>query len=222
MDRASAIGSGTRHNTQGRERRQTAWVSSADQSNSAMGKWRSSPKCINRHCWTYLTRLSGAPRNAPAATLHAAERFCRACSRSNLENVVYRPSIKSRRDPVSFPSRDRRAARTERAHRAILFTHMAFDMVDPLTVLRPMPVVGKTWALAWMRIVGRALPRRRENRVSHFIPAGVGVGPCWNGGFHRYCDYAKACRLARSARLSALTDHAAITRIRALRRVRRC
>ena len=35
-------------------------------------------------------------------------------------------------------------------------------MVDPLTVLRPMPVVGKTWALAWMRIVGRALPRRRE------------------------------------------------------------
>ena len=55
-------------------------------------------------------------------------------------------------------------------------THMAFDMVDPLTVLRPMPVVGKTWALAWMRIVGRALPRRRENRVSH----------CYSGGRRRW------------------------------------
>ena len=106
------------------------------------------------------------------------------------------------------------------ASRPFFFLHMAFDMVDPLTVLRPMPVVGKTWALAWMRIVGRALPRRRENQCRTVIPAGVGVGPYWNGGFHRYCDYAKACRLARSARLNALTDHAAVTRIRALRRVR--
>jgi hypothetical protein len=48
-----------------------------------------------------------------------------------------------------------------------LSIHMAFDMVDPLTVLRPMSVLGKTWALAWIRIVGRALPRRRENRVPH-------------------------------------------------------
>jgi hypothetical protein len=52
-------------------------------------------------------------------------------------------------------------------HALVLSIHMAFDMVDPLTVLRPMSVLGKTWALAWIRIVGRALPRRRENRVPH-------------------------------------------------------
>jgi len=41
--------------------------------------------------------------------------------------------------------------------------------ISVLTVLRPMLVVGKTWALAWMRIVAkaRALPRRRENRLPH-------------------------------------------------------
>lgn len=59
---------------------------------------------------------------------------------------------------------------------AILFTHMAKIDIAVLTVLRPMPVVGKTWALAWMRIVGRALPRRRENRVSH----------CYSGGRRRW------------------------------------
>jgi hypothetical protein len=49
------------------------------------------------------------------------------------------------------------------------FTHMARIDISVLTVLRPMLVVGKTWALAWMRIVAkaRALPRRRENRLPH-------------------------------------------------------
>jgi hypothetical protein len=61
---------------------------------------------------------------------------------------------------------------SEKERHVILFTHMAFDMADPLTVLRPMSVVGKTLALAWMRIVGRALPRRRENRVPHRYSGG--------------------------------------------------
>jgi hypothetical protein len=39
------------------------------------------------------------------------------------------------------------------------------DILAILTVLRPMPVVAKTWALASVRIVARALPRGRENRV---------------------------------------------------------
>jgi len=56
-----------------------------------------------------------------------------------------------------------------------LSTHMArIDILAILTVLRPMPVVGKTWALAWMRIVAkaRALPRGRENRMLHRYSGG--------------------------------------------------
>ena len=54
-----------------------------------------------------------------------------------------------------------------------LFTHMArIDILAILTVLRPMPVVGKTWALAWVRIVARALPRRREHRMPHRYSGG--------------------------------------------------
>jgi len=41
-----------------------------------------------------------------------------------------------------------------------------------LTVLRPMPVVAKTWALAWVWIVARALPRGRENRLPHRYSGG--------------------------------------------------
>jgi len=37
---------------------------------------------------------------------------------------------------------------SEKERHVILFTHMAFDMADPLAVLRPMSVVGKTWAQA--------------------------------------------------------------------------
>src|SRR5262249_19686734 len=57
---------------------------------------------------------------------------------------------------------------------AILSTHMANIDIAILTVLRPMPVVGKTWALAWMRIVpkARALPRGRENRMPHRYSGG--------------------------------------------------
>ena len=49
------------------------------------------------------------------------------------------------------------------ASHVILSTHMANIDIAILTVLRPMPVVGKTWALAWVRIVARALPRGREH-----------------------------------------------------------
>jgi hypothetical protein len=48
---------------------------------------------------------------------------------------------------------------------AILSTHMANNDIAILIVLRPTPVVGKTW----VRIVtkARALPRGRENRMPH-------------------------------------------------------
>jgi hypothetical protein len=61
--------------------------------------------------------------------------------------------------------------RAEKERHAILFTHMAKIDMAVLTVLRPMPVVGKTWALAWVRIVA-ALPRRRENRMPHRYSGG--------------------------------------------------
>ena len=87
----------------------------------------------------------------------------------NCEIVARLQSLKGafpRLHPVA-----RHRAEAEKERHAILFTHMARIDIAVLTVLHPMPVVGKTWALAWVRIVA-ALPRGREDRMPHRYSGG--------------------------------------------------
>ena len=56
-----------------------------------------------------------------------------------------------------------------------VFTHMVNIDIAILTLLSSIPVVGKTWALPWVRVVAKAgaLPRAHEHRMPQRYPSNV-------------------------------------------------